>query len=325
LLELSNAKVFVTGGAGFIGSHLTDSLLKLGARVVVYDNFDDFYTGKEENLRQHLKNGKFKLIRGDVLDYDRVLAASKGADIIFHLAAQAGVRYSIGNPIKVNDVNVTGTLNVLRAAKEHDVKKFVYSSSSSVYGKPSKVPIDETHPTNPTNPYAVSKLAAEKYCLSYYATHGLPVTCLRYFSVYGPRGRPDQVIYSFAKSITEGVRPVIYGDGSQTRDFTYVSDVVSATLIAALREESVGHVMNIGYGRELRILDVATILLKRLGSNLEPEFRPAYKGDFPRTLCSNLKAKTLLGWNAQTSFDHGLTSFLEWFKAQQKVATVVGI
>jgi UDP-glucose 4-epimerase len=291
--------------------------LRLGARVVVYDNFDDFYLGKEENLSQHCTNAKFRLVRGDILDYDLLLATSKGADFVFHLAAQAGVRYSISNPVKVNEVNVKGTLNVLNVAKEREVKKLIYASSSSVYGKPFKVPIDEMHPTNPTNPYAVSKLAAEKYCLVYNETYGLPVTCLRYFSVYGPRGRPDQVVYSLTKDILEGRKPIVYGDGYQTRDFTYISDIVSGTIIAGIHEDSTGQVFNLGYGKEIRILDVVKTILRKLGSEVEPELRPAYDGDFPRTLCSNIKAKSRLAWSPRVPFEEGVSLFLEWFKARR--------
>jgi nucleoside-diphosphate-sugar epimerase len=208
-MELHGKKVLVTGGAGFIGSHLCDSLLLLGCRVVAYDNFDDFYAGKEKNVEHNLRNDKYRLVKGSILEKEKLGALMRGVDVVFHLAAQAGVRYCINNPIKAEEVNAIGTLNVLMAAKEKKVKKMVAASSSSVYGNPTKQVLSEDLPLNPTNPYGVSKLAAEKYCLAFHETYGTPVSCLRYFSVYGPRGRPDQVIYAFAKWVSEGEPPVI--------------------------------------------------------------------------------------------------------------------
>ena len=312
--------MLVTGGAGFIGSHLVESLLHLGAYVTVFDSFDDFYPGKEANLQSILDNRRARLIRGDVRDSVKISDAMKGAKVVFHLAAQAGVRYCIDNPVKAHEVNVTGTLNVLLAAKEHRVSKVVYASSSSVYGKPAKVPLTEDMPPNPTSIYGATKLAGEKYCTAMGQTLGLPVTCLRYFSVYGPRGRPDQVVSSFALKVMNGQRPVIYGDGFQSRDFTFVTDVVSATVISALVEESNDQIINVGYGKEVRIADVARKVLEHFKSRLEIDFRPTYAGDFPRTLCDNSRAKRLLSWNPKVDFAHGLEEELKWLERERPVA-----
>lgn len=303
----------MTGGAGFIGSHLVDSLLRLGCEVVVFDNFDDFYSGKRENVRQHLGNIKFRLIEGSILELGELLAAMEGATVVFHEAAQAGIRYCASNSTKAHEVNVTGTLNVLLAAKQKAVKKVVYASSSSVYGNPIKVPLKENHPVAPTNLYGATKLAAEKYCLAFHETYGLPVVCLRYFSVYGPRGRPDQALYAFASAAAEGSRPTVYGDGSQSRDFTYVSDIVSGTIFAAMADESVGEVFNLGYGKEVSILDVAERISSHFGLKLGPLFKKAYRGDFPRTLCDYEKAQKILRWKPQVRFEDGLGDFLDWF------------
>ncbi|MEM0117544.1 MAG: SDR family NAD(P)-dependent oxidoreductase [Conexivisphaerales archaeon] len=318
MLELSGANILITGGAGFIGSHLADSLLRLGCKVTVLDNFDDFYSGKEENVKHNLGNSKYRLIKADIRDQAAVDSACKGIDVIFHLAAQAGIRYCNLDPVKTNSVNVDGTINVLNSARKHGVKKLVYASSSSVFGKIVKVPIDENHPTNPTSVYGASKLSAEKYCLAYFESYGLQVTCLRYFSVYGPRGRPDQVIHAFVKNILGGQSPIIYGDGSHSRDFTFVSDVVSATILSAMREESSGRVFNIGYGKEYRIIDVAEMILDALNSNKPPAFKEGYQGDFPRTLCNNRKAQELLGWKAQVPLREGISYFIEWYKLNRR-------
>jgi len=317
MLELQGKKVLVTGGAGFIGSHLVDSLLKLGCRVVAYDNFDDFYSGKEKNVEQNLGKAKYQLIRGDIVDKETLGAAMRGVEVVFHLAAQAGVRYCIANPIKAEEVNVMGTLNVLLAAREKKVKKVIYASSSSIFGNPVKPFLSEDHPLNPTNPYGVSKLAAEKYCLAFYETYGLPATCLRYFSVYGPRGRPDQVIYSFAQLVAEGKPPVIYGSGRQSRDFTFVSDIVSGTVLAAMADESVGEVFNLGYGKDFSIEKVAKMVIQQCGMEIEPKFVDGYKGDFPKTLCQNTKARNLLRWSPQVGLEEGIAEFLEWFRAKR--------
>ena len=320
MTELQGKKVLVTGGAGFIGSTLVDSLLKFGCRVVAYDNFDDFYKGKEGNVKPNLANPKYKLVRADITQADALDAAMKGVDVVFHLAAQAGVRYCIANPVKAETVNVGGTLNVLLSARDRKVKKVVYASSSSIFGNPTRSVLSEDHPLNPTNPYGVSKLAAEKYCLAFHSTYDLPVTCLRYFSVYGPRGRPDQVIYSFAKQLEEGKPPVIYGDGRQSRDFTFVSDIVSGTILAAMADESVGEVFNLGYGKDFPIEKVARMVIQRYGLDIDPKFVDSYKGDFPKTLCQNTKARTILRWTPQVGLEQGIGEFMQWFKATQAKA-----
>jgi len=322
-MELAGEKVLVTGGAGFIGSHLVESLLRLDAGVTVYDSFDDFYP-KVGNLAAVTGNPKFRLIQGDIRESSGLSDAMKDVKVVFHLAAQAGVKYCIENPMKAHDVNVTGTLNVLNAAKKQGVKKLVYASSSSIYGKPIKVPLTEDLAPNPTSIYGATKLAGEKYCTAMGQTWGLPVTCLRYFSAYGPRGRPDQVVTAFALKVLKGERPVIYGDGSQSRDFTFISDVVSATVISAMADESNGQVMNIGYGRELKIVEVARRVLEHFKSNLEIDYRPGYAGDFPRTLCDNSKAKRILSWNPRVDFGKGVEEHLKWLEAKAQVPSLSG-
>jgi UDP-glucose 4-epimerase len=312
-LSLKNKRILVTGGAGFVGSHLVDKLLEMKNKVIVLDNFDDFYKGKEKNIQHNFKNGNFTLVNDNILNYDVLASVMKKVDIVFHEAAQCGVRYSIKYPKKTHDTNITGTLNVLNAARQNGVKKVVYPSSSGIFGAPKYAPMDEDHPTNPNSPYGVTKLAAEKYCLAFNEVYGLDVVCLRYFSVYGPRGRPDQVIYAFALAIADGKSPVVFGDGNQTRDFTFVSDVVNATILAAEGDNLGGQVFNIGYGKEFTINDVFYELHRKLNSGVKPVYVPTYKGEFPRTLADNAKARRMLGWKPKTNLNEGLDRFVEFF------------
>lgn len=319
-MNLKNSSVLVTGGAGFIGSHLTERLLEMGANVTVYDKFDKFYKGKEANLASASKSKAFRLIEGDILDTGSLDSAMKGVDVVIHEAGQAGVGYSVEDPKTTNDVNVVGTLNVLWLGKAHGVRRIVNVSSSSIFGQPKYLPIDEGHPTNPASPYGVSKLAAEQYARVFHKVYGTDVVSLRYFSVYGPRGRPDQVIRKFMQSISEGKSPMINGDGSHTRDFTYVSDVVAATVGAAQTEALGGEAFNIGFGKRTSILSVAEKLIKLMGveGKVRPAHGPESKGDFPDTQADNSKAVKLLGWRPRVGLDEGLRHYLDWFLELKK-------
>jgi UDP-glucose 4-epimerase len=312
----------VTGGAGFIGSHLTERLLEMGSHVTVFDRFDRFYEGKEANLATASKSPLFRLIDGDILDPDRLDSAMKDIDVVFHDAGQAGVGFSIENPHATYEVNVEGTLNVLWSARRKGVKRFVNASSSSIFGKPDYLPIDESHPTHPTSPYGVSKLAAEQYVKVFHRVYGMNAVSLRYFSVYGPRGRPDQVIHRFTESLAHNRPPLINGDGSHTRDFTHVSDVVAATISAAEREGMGGEVFNIGFGKRTSISELAEKLIVLTGR--EGKVRPTHveesKGDFPDTQADNRKAQKLLGWKPKVSLDRGLKDYVGWYKESREVA-----
>jgi len=318
-LNLQDSKVLVTGGVGFIGSHLVEKLAKMGCRkVTAFDNFDDFYPGKNDNAKIINKELNAKIERGDIRDKDALSDVVEENDVIFHLAGQAGVRYCNEQPLEANNVNVEGTLNVLMAAKKHDIKKIVYASSSSIFGDPVYLPIDEKHPTSPNSPYGVSKLAAEQYCKVFSKVYGMNVISLRYFSVYGPRGRPDQVIYAFAEKIASDSSPVIFGDGNQTRDFTFVSDIVDATVLAMEKDVNPGEVFNIGHGSRITINDLAKKVALAMHSEVKPEYEEKSKGDFPDTEANNEKAKKLLGWNPKVGFDEGLQLFLDWFNESRQ-------
>ena len=313
-MKLNGQNVMATGGAGFIGSHLVDRLIDHGNKTIVYDNFDDYYKGKYANIKHNLKNPNFKLITADILDYKNLLKHIKNTDVVFHLAAQPGVRFSTRNPIKTNSVNITGTLNVLRAAKEANVKKVIFASSSSVYGPPKYMPVDEKHPTEPISIYGASKLAAENYCKIFNDQLGLPVVILRYHTVYGSRQRPNMAFYKWTRQIFEKKRITIYGNGTQTRDFTHIGDAINGTIKATETDGIEGEVFNIGGGSRISVNDVVNLLIKLIGINAEIAYWPPKLGDVPDTHADISKAKEILGYSPKVSLEGGLKRFINWFK-----------
>ena len=301
------SKALVTGGAGFIGSHLVDKLMEKGFEVVVLDNFS---TGNLENLRSHLGKENFCIIRGDVRNKADVKKAAKDVDYIFHLAAIISVELSIKNPSLVNEVNVYGTLNILEESLKLNLKRFVYLSSCAVYGNPVYLPIDEEHPTKPLSPYGVSKLTAEHYCRIFYEIYGVQTVCLRLFNVYGPRqssGPYSGVITKFVGCLKRRKPLVIFGDGEQTRDFIYVDDVIDAILSASESKKCSGEIINIGSGKETSINELAKILVEIFGyKEVKPKYANAKPGDIRRS-CANLtKAKKLLNFKPKISLEEGL-------------------
>ena len=288
----------------------------MGANVTVFDDFDKYYKGKEANLVEASKSQNFSLIEADIRDLSLLTSAMKGIEVVIHEAGQAGVGISVDDPQTTNDINVTGTVNVLWAAKANGVKRVVNASSSSIFGQPKYLPIDEGHPTNPASPYGVSKLAAEQYGKVFSKVYGIEVVSLRYFSVYGPRGRPDQVIRKFMQSLANNKPPVINGDGSHTRDFTHVSDVVSATIGAAETDGVGSEVFNIGFGARTSILSVAEKVISLMGmeGKVRPEHTAESRGDFPDTQADNSKARKVLGWKPRVDLDTGLKEYVEWFR-----------
>jgi len=315
-MELNGLNIMVTGGAGFIGSHLVDRLIKMGNHVIVYDNFDEYYVGKEENIRNHLCDPNFTLIKADILDYDTLRKAMNKVDIVFHLAAQAGVRCSLENPLKTNIVNTTGTLNVLNGAIANGLKKVIFASSSSVYGATQYMPIDEKHRTNPVSVYGVSKLAAEKYCGIYSEIHNLPTVILRYHTVYGPRQRPDMAIHKWTRRLFQNKPPVIYGDGEQTRDFTYIDDIIDGTLKSAEIEGIEKEIFNLGSGSNVSVNTVVELLLKLTDkTDIEPIYTEPNLGDVPHTHADISKARNLLGYNPRVTFETGIQLYIKWFKS----------
>ncbi len=308
---MGNLRTLVTGGAGFIGSHLVDRLIKEDYEVAV---LDDFFSGKMENIKQHLDSGKFSLIKGDVRNLDDIKDAIRDADAVFHLAAIASVPISVENPLLVNDVNVKGTLNLLKASLEAHVERFIYASSCAVYGESRYLPLDEKHPTSPMSPYAASKLAAEYHCKVFYENYGLNTLCLRYFNVYGPRqveGFYSGVIMQFVDRLEQGKPPIIYGDGEQTRDFVHVSDVVEANLLA-LDCQSSGRVINVGSGRSTAINELARVLIGLSGRNdLKPMYMSPRRGDIRNSYADINKAKRELDYRPTVTLEEGLRTLLK--------------
>lgn len=314
---LKNKKILITGGAGFIGSHLVDKLVKEN-KIVVIDNFS---IGSEKNLEQAKKSGNLKIIRGDITDLPTVKKAMSGIDIVFHLAAM-GVRESINNPFPVHQVNTLGSLNLLSVAKKNNTERFIHISSSEVYGSANYVPMDEKHPLNPETIYGASKLSGEIYALSYFKTYNLPTMVIRPFNTYGPRshfeGPYGEVIPRFVIRVINDLPPIIFGNGKQTRDFTYVSDTVEGILKASQEDRLVGDVVNIAYGKERSIKEVAEIVLKTIGkTNLKIIYQKSRPGDVKRHFADTKKAKKILEFRAKTSLEKGITLYIDWLKKEK--------
>ena len=300
-------RVLVTGGAGFIGSHLVDRLVDEGFEVVVLDNFS---TGNLENLRSHIGKENFRIIKGDVRNKADVKEAVEDVDCIFHLAAIVSVELSVKNPLLVNEVNVCGTLNILEESLKLNLKRFVYLSSCAVYGDPMYLPIDEKHPTKPLSPYGVSKLAAEHYCMVFYKIYGIQTVCLRLFNVYGPRqskGPYSGVISRFIDRLKCGKPPIIYGDGEQSRDFIFVDDVVDACLRAMNCRNCIGESINVGSGVETSINELAQIISGLFGmQKIKPVYTKPRIGEVRRSCADISKAEKLLGLKPRISLEEGL-------------------
>lgn len=311
-------KVLVTGGAGFIGSHLVESLLSQGRRVAVVDNLDDFYSPecKRRNLLEASRLGKFPVHEADIRDFDALkgIFERERAEVVVHAAARAGVRPSIEQPKLYEDVNIAGTLNLLMLARAFGVRKFVLISSSSVYGATARVPFSEDHvEMRPISPYAATKLASELFCYTYSHLHDLSIISLRLFTVYGPRQRPDLAIHKFAALLDAG-RPIpVFGDGSASRDFTFVEDIV-AGILAAIDYETRYDVFNLGSSRPVRVLDLVRLLEEVSGKRAQVEFLPPQPGDVPATWADLTRVRRELGYEPKTPLQQGLEKFWAWYR-----------
>lgn len=301
-------KAVVTGGAGFIGAHLVEGLANRGYQVII---LDDFSTGKKENIDPLLENKYVELIEGSVTDLSLLQRLFQGVDTVFHLAAVPSVPRSIQNPQVSHEVNVTGTLNVLLAARDNRIGKVIYASSSSVYGDTPTLPKKETMPPNPQSPYAVTKLTGEYYCQVFHKVYALPTACLRYFNVYGTRQDPNSqyaaVVPQFVKRISEGNPPIIFGDGEQTRDFTFVKDVVEANILAAESEQT--GIFNIGRGERVSINQLARLISQLMGKNIEPVHEELRQGDVLHSLADISRASDF-GYQPKYSLEEGLQQII---------------
>lgn len=303
----------VTGGAGFIGSNIVDSLVGAGNEVRVLDNF---VTGKKENL-ESVKD-VIELFEGDLRNSGDVEKAVAGADYIIHEGALPSVPRSIKDPVSTNEVNVMGTLNVLEAARENGVKRVVYAGSSSAYGDSPTLPKREDMESNPLSPYAVSKFAGEKLCASYYLVHNLETVCLRYFNVFGPRQDPESqyaaVIPKFIKAMVAGKKPLVYGDGLQSRDFTFIDNVVDGTVKAATAKKAAGELINVACNQNITVKSLVDELNAVLGTDIEPEYSDSLPGEVKHSLADIGKAKRLLGYEPKVKLKEGLKRTVDSFR-----------
>lgn len=317
--SFEDARVLVTGGAGFIGSHLCHALAELRASVVA---LDDLSGGSEDNLSGA---GGLKFVRGSILDRDLVARCTRGCVYVFHQAALGSVPRSVEQPCHYNDVNTTGTLNVLEAAREAGVRRVMFAASSSAYGD-NDVPWVETMPVLPRSPYAATKVAGEALLRAYSASYGLDTASLRYFNIFGPRQNANSayaaVIAAFAKALLAGERPVIYGDGEQTRDFTYVANVVHANLLAARRTGALaGEVLNVGCGHRVSVNQLARVMAESLGRpDVPPVYRPERAGDLKHSFAQLARSERVLGYRPIVPFEDGLRHTMAWYQSAAAAA-----
>jgi nucleoside-diphosphate-sugar epimerase len=307
-------RVLVTGGGGFIGSHIVDLLTREGYDTGILDNFS---TGDHSNV-SHM--AQVRIHEGDITDEGFVTKTVKGYDAVIHEAALVSVTRSVEDPIRTSRVNIDGTLNLLSAATRAGIKRFVFASSSSVYGETATLPKIESMNPQPISPYAVSKLAAENYCRVFARVHGLNTVCLRYFNVYGPRqkyGPYSGVIPAFVKKVLNNEEPVIFGKGTNTRDFTYVEDAARANLLCLQRQLEPGEVLNIGSGRQTQIRELAELIEELLGRpELGSKIAPPREGDIPHSYADISKAKNSLGYSPECTMREGLSKAIAWFRAE---------
>ena len=328
----------VTGGAGFIGSHLAETLLKSGHKVVVVDNFNDFYDpeikrGNTKAIKIQMDKlgipeDNIQILERDIREPEQMdkLFATYPIQLVVHLAAMAGVRPSISAPLLYNDVNINGTLNLLEMCKKYGVKKFVFASSSSVYGNNKKVPFAETDfVDHPISPYAATKRAGELLCHTYHHLYGMDISCLRFFTVYGPGQRPDLAIHKFTKLIINEEEVPFYGDGTTERDYTYIDDIIDGVLRAIQWVENGQgsyEIFNLGESRTINLKQMVTTLEKAIGKKAKIKVLPIQPGDVKRTYADITKAQKILGYNPATAFEDGIEKFVQWYKECNKLTLI---
>ncbi|MDB4906541.1 MAG: UDP-galacturonate 4-epimerase [Gemmatimonadetes bacterium] len=311
-------RFLITGGAGFIGSHLVEHLLERGEDVVV---LDDFSTGRRSNVSQFLD--RITLLEGSITDESRCRQAMKGVDFVLHQAALSSVPRSVNDPRSSHEVNATGTLNLLVAARDEGVKRFVYAASSSAYGNTAELPKHEGMPSRPLSPYAVAKLAAENYCRAFFLTYGLPTVALRYFNIYGARQDPNSqysaVIPRFITAAMQEKAPMIFGDGEQTRDFTYVGNAVVANMLAcAAGSSAFGEVFNVGCGDRISVNELWRQIRELVGANVEAVYETGRAGDVRDSLASLARSRELLGYHVATPLEEGLRLTVSAYLAEAR-------
>jgi UDP-glucuronate 4-epimerase len=312
--------ILITGGAGFIGSHLVDRLLSEGDwQVSVVDDFNDFYDPaiKRANVKRHENDQNYRLFEADIRDRVALqqIFQEQAFKCVVHLAARAGVRPSLAQPLLYAETNVNGTINLLELAREHDIKQFVFGSSSSVYGINAKVPFSEDDPIRqPISPYAATKAAGELICHTYTHLYGIRCICLRFFTVYGPRQRPDLAIHKFASLITEGKPIPVFGDGTTRRDYTFIDDIIAGVRAAIDYSKTDYEVINLGESRTVELRELISLLEKELRAAAQIDRQPLQPGDVPQTFADIAKARQILGYDPQTQIEDGIRKFVAWFR-----------
>jgi UDP-glucose 4-epimerase len=310
-------KILITGGAGFIGSHLCEKYVLENQVVLCLDNF---MSGNLSNIRSLLGCGNFKLINGDITDFDLLEKIIRDVDVVIHLAAQVHVDRSITEPKLTYNINVLGTLNILELARRYDISKVIYASTSEVYGSAQYAPMDENHPLDSPHPYGASKIAADRMCNAYAKMYGLRICIMRPFNTFGPKQKAygyGGVISIFVKRVLDGAPPIIYGDGNQTRDYTYIKDMVEAFDLVLKSKKDLGGPVNFGTGREISIMDLACkiIMLCGMKNKIKPVHVSRRPGEVDRLVASNSRAKKLLGWKPKCTLDKGLSEFIDWYRS----------
>jgi len=309
-------KILITGGAGFIGSHLCDKYTREGHIVLCLDNF---LSGNLMNIKHLLDYKNFKLLKGDIRDAVMLDSLMRDVDAVFHLAAQAHVDRSYIEPKLTYEINVTGTQNVLEAARMHDPKRVIFASSSEVYGSALYVPIDEKHPLNAPHPYGASKIAADRMCQAYVQTYGMDISILRSFNAFGPRQRDfgyGGVISIFTRRVLSNIPPIIYGNGLQTRDYTYIEDTVRAYDMVLNHDQQIREPINFGSGAAVSVIDLANKIIELCGNKgkVQPVHVEPRIGEVERLIADSTRAKNVLGWEPKHSLEQGLRLFIEWYR-----------
>lgn len=319
--------ILVTGAAGFIGSHLSEKLLDEGHRVVGFDNFDPFYKReiKEENIKYALSHDSFKLVEGDIRNFEDLSKISEDHDfeVVVHLAAKAGVRPSIEDPVGYSEVNLIGTQNVLEMMKSREIKRLVFASSSSVYGNSTEVPYKETmNVNNPISPYAATKIAGEVLCHNYWHLYGISVTCLRFFTVYGPRQRPEMAIAKFVRNAYDKEPITVYGDGSASRDFTYVEDIIQGVMFAVEKDLNY-EIINLGESETINLNDLLILIEELTEQKIQREYSPMQPGDVLTTYADIEKAQRLLNYKPATPVREGISKYIGWLEEADEISLKV--
>ena len=314
--------ILVTGGAGFIGSHLCEKLINLGFKVICIDNFDDFYKPaiKENNISKIIKDNNFKIYRVDICNLEQIdeIFSKNNIELVIHLAAKAGVRPSIKDPLLYEKVNVTGTVNLLECCKNHNISKLIFASSSSVYGGNKKIPFSEDDNVDyPISPYAATKKAGELICHTYHSLYKISVFCFRFFTVYGPRQRPEMAIHKFTRQILNGERIEIYGNGSSSRDYTYIDDIISG-VAGSLDKINGFEVINLGNSNSVKLISLVGLIEDITGSKAKLKFVESQPGDVFMTYADIGKAKKMLKYSPETNIKEGLIKFIEWYKEKKE-------